>query len=227
MTLTATKFNELMDAMAKREAWAQPSEAAVIAAHHLTPGVDVVRALMSTGVPQSSATRQAAAALEVLGPRPADPVHTVRRALADAVHYLEHPDQAIPANRVRQLRQVAGVQLVEAGTGFDKGMAGSARAAAKWTDEEVTQVDDAIANVCNRLLAQGSEWEDDEVGAFTADDVWAELGPEFLVTKGLSGRLIAAANRGMIRSTGTTIISGRDGEHGHGQRLTLWEVIVA
>jgi hypothetical protein len=213
MILTATKFQALQDACGKREVWASAEWAAILAAHHLTPGTDVVRALMSAGAPESSARRQADAALEVLGPRPPDPEHALRRALADALYHLENPTAIIPANRVRQLRQLAGVRLVEAGTSFERGLEGSARAAAKWTADEVAQVDAAIEAVADRCR---------NVRTFTADDVWVELGSGFLVTKGLAGRLIAAANRGVLVNMGRTVLSKREGEHGHGQRLTVW-----
>lgn len=215
------QLEQLTAALANADVFGGYPDATRVAVAHLTPGVDVEAALMADGVVASSAARMARVALEVLGPKPADPEHAVRSALADAVYYLEHPEQPIPANRVRQLRRLAGVQLVEAGMPFARGMEGSARAAAKWTDEELTQVDDAIANVVNKLLAASSEW-DEPPGTFTADDIWRELGDGFLVTKGLAGRLNAARNRGMIVNTGRTIISGRDDEHGHGQRLTVW-----
>ncbi len=214
--LTERKLADLNRALAQRDVFGDYSLVARLAIAHLTPGADVVRDLTATGVMGSSARRMAAAAEEVLGPRPPDPEHVLRKALGVAVHHLEHPDTAIPANRVRQLRQLAGVALAEGGTGFDRGMEGSARAAAKWTDDEVKAVDDAILAVARRK-DEAKGW-----GDFTADDIWTELGDGFLVTKGLSGRLVAAANRGVIYNTDRTVLSTREGEHGHSQKLTVW-----
>lgn len=191
--------------------------AAIVAAHHRTPGVDVAEQLVADGWPRTSADRAARVAGDVLGPRPADPELVLRRALADAVYALEHPDQPPAANRVRQLRRLAGLQLVDADAPFARGMEGSARAAAKWTAEELAQVDAAIVSVAARARTSRPMRPE-----FTADDVWLELGDEFLVTKGLAGRLIAASNRGVCHNAGRTVLSERDGEHGHGQRLTVW-----
>jgi hypothetical protein len=94
---------------------------------------------------------------------------------------------------------------------FAAGMAGSERSARRWTPEQVAAVDAAIG-ACAAFMP-----------AFTADDVWKRLGLDFPVTKGMAARLIAAANRGMIRNTGTTTFSTKGGAHDHRQRLVIWE----
>lgn len=99
-------------------------------------------------------------------------------------------------------------------TPFDRGMEGSEQAALRWTLDQVLAVDKAI-----RVVAERKQ-------SFTADDVWAELGDEFPVTKGLSGRLKAAKNRGVLASTGDTAIASRGGSHDHGQRLAVWRSLV-
>lgn len=95
-------------------------------------------------------------------------------------------------------------------TPFDRGMAGSKRAARRWTEDEARAVDVAIENVARRLET------------FTSDEVWTELGAGFPVTKGLASRLIAAKNRGVIASTGEVRTASRGGDHDHGQRLSIW-----
>ena len=80
----------------------------------------------------------------------------------------------------------------------------------KWTGEQQRAVDDAIAIVA---LAKDR---------FTADDVWAQLGASFPVTKGLAARLNAAARRKVIYNTGTVAHAKRGGLHDHAQRLTVW-----
>ena len=80
----------------------------------------------------------------------------------------------------------------------------------KWTGDQQRQVDDAIVTVSRRK------------GLFTSDDIWQELGPQFPVTKGLSGRLNAAAKRGFIVNTGRVTTAQRGGLHDHAQRLTIW-----
>jgi len=95
-------------------------------------------------------------------------------------------------------------------TPFEKGMAASAKAAAKWSPDQVRQVDDAIA-ACRKFQPE-----------FTADDIWSRLPKGFPVTKGLAARLNAAANRGLIMATDRTRKSTRTDDHGHGQRLTIW-----
>lgn len=99
-------------------------------------------------------------------------------------------------------------------TPFDRGMAGSARAARRWTDDEQRAVDAAIEAVA-RTHEQ-----------FTSDDVWRHLGDGFLVTKGMASRLKAAKNRRVIASTGETRIAARGGDHDKGQRLSLWRSLI-
>lgn len=91
---------------------------------------------------------------------------------------------------------------------------GSERAARKWDEGERAQVDAAIEGVA-RATAE-----------FTADDVWAALPEGFPVTKGLTPRLLAAKNRGLMRSTGETVIADRGGRHDHSQRLSVWGSLV-
>ena len=80
----------------------------------------------------------------------------------------------------------------------------------KWSGEQQRAVDDAIAVVA---LAKDR---------FTADDVWAQLGPSFPVTKGLAARLNVAVRRKIIYNTGTVAHAKRGGLHDHAQRLTVW-----
>lgn len=94
---------------------------------------------------------------------------------------------------------------------LEAGLAASdASGSAGWSEEELAAVKRAILAVADRL---------DE---FTADDVWRELGSDFPVTKGIAGRLNAAARAGVIEATGRVAVSQREGEHGHGQRLGIW-----
>jgi hypothetical protein len=95
-------------------------------------------------------------------------------------------------------------------SGFDYGIKRSADSAAKWTKEQVELVDHAI------ILTARREEE------FTADDVWRNLPAGFPVTKGMAARLMVAARRGLICSTGYYAKSNRGGAHDHGQRLTVW-----
>lgn len=84
----------------------------------------------------------------------------------------------------------------------------------RWTPLEQMQVDNAI-----ETIAASTEY-------FTADAVWDELGPDFPVTKGLAGRLMAAVGRGTIVGSGKVTFSQRKGVHGHGQRLAVWRSMV-
>lgn len=118
-------------------------------------------------------------------------------------------DPAPPAFRVRAVLTAAGVDP-ETGTPGERRDAGIARAAARWTGDELNAVDEAIATVARRGHP------------FTTDDVWNTLPVGFPVTKGIAGRLIAAANAGTIANSGTTVTSIRKGPHGHAQRLTVW-----
>ena len=80
----------------------------------------------------------------------------------------------------------------------------------KWSPDQQAAVDAAIAVVARAK------------GRFTADDVWAQLGPDFPVTKGLAGRLNAAVRRKLIVNTGEVAHAKRGGLHDHAQRLTVW-----
>lgn len=100
--------------------------------------------------------------------------------------------------------------MMLAPTPFEKGMEASAKAASKWTADQVRQVDEAIL-ACRKFQAE-----------FTADDIWARLPKDFPVTKGLAARLNSAAKRGLIMASDRTRKSTRTDDHGHGQRLTVW-----
>lgn len=82
----------------------------------------------------------------------------------------------------------------------------------KWTADQQKRVDAAIVTVAHRQRY------------FTADDIWAELGAEFPVTKGLAGRLNAAVRRKIICNTGQISHANRGGAHDHAQRLTVWSL---
>jgi len=98
-------------------------------------------------------------------------------------------------------------------TPFEKAMQISNRVAqVKWTPEQQKQVDAAISRVAHRQQY------------FTADEIWAELGAGFPVTKGLAGRLNAAVRRKLIRNTGQISHANRGGAHDHAQRLTVWSL---
>lgn len=144
-------------------------------------------------------------------------VDQLRAALADLLDYYEHPDRPAPANRVRAWRALAGRAVVpglEDTTPAERGEEGSARAAARWTDEEAAQVDAAIRAVATALLE------------FTTADVWAELGPGFPITKGIAAKMLAAARAGLIVNTGrTTYNDSPDRAHAHGQRLAVWRAL--
>lgn len=96
-------------------------------------------------------------------------------------------------------------------TPFERGMIESAKAARRWTDQQVAEIDSAIAY----LARTKSE--------FTADDIWTILPDNFPVTKGLAARLNKASNAGLILATDRTRKSTRTNQHGHGQRLTVWQ----
>lgn len=91
-----------------------------------------------------------------------------------------------------------------------RALEGTIRAAQKWSDEQIRAVDEAI-ELCVKFCP-----------TFTADDIWARLPRTFPVTKGLAGRLKAAAGRGICHATNETRKSTRGGEHDHGQRLVVW-----
>lgn len=161
-------------------------------------------------------------------------VDRLRIALAEALTYVETCKPA-PGNRVRAWRELVptapGVDRTE--TPWDRAIDGTLRAAAKWTQEEAAAVDQAIRDVAHRKRSSvdpglrswaiDDGWVDLE---FTAADVWAELGPGFTVTKGLAGRLIAAAHAGLIANTGRTTIAPKDAPGpNHGQRLTVWRAL--
>jgi hypothetical protein len=98
---------------------------------------------------------------------------------------------------------------------WGEAIAGSERAAGRWTRAERDLVDAAIRAVATML---------DE---FTADDVWSELAGRVPVTKGLTSRLLVAARAGVMVNSGRTTIARRGGEHDHAQRLTIWRSTAA
>ena len=145
-----------------------------------------------------------------------------------------------PAFRVRAWRELAGLPKVtdEPATPEDRRDEGIARAAAKWTDEEVAAVDEAIRAVAATALAEAAELEVRYArgerlpasaklyGTLTTADVWQELGEDFPVTKGIAGRMLAAKGAGLIENTGRTVIAPRDATGpNHGQRLTVWRAV--
>lgn len=131
----------------------------------------------------------------------------LRSAFLEALYLVEHPE-LVTGTRVRALRDRAGIR--PDATPEQLRDEGIARAAARWTSEELAAVDKAIRDVA----AEGEP--------FTTDDVWRKLGPGFPVTKGIAGRLLAAVGAGVIVNTGLTDRSTRQDAHGHGQRLTVW-----
>lgn len=158
---------------------------------------------------------------------PADTVAALRRALVDCLGALE-AGKPVPGNRIRAWRELAGTEYLDGLEPFERGLEGSARAAAKWTDEEVAQVDAAIRTVARRAYTTTDLYRP-ELGAsalFTTADVWAELGEGFPVTKGIAGRMAAAKGAGLIESTGRTTYPPKDAPGPNaGQRLTVWRAL--
>lgn len=163
----------------------------------------------------------------------------LRRALVDCLTALE-TGRPVPGNRIRAWRELAGTEYVDGAEPFERGMEGSARSAAKWTDEEVAEVDAAIAKIARDkwdgfagthapayvrdLRAYPSQ--SDPCIEFTTADVWAELGEGFPVTKGIAARMTAAKGAGIIASTGrTTYPEGARSRVNHNQRLTIWRAL--
>lgn len=166
-------------------------------------------------------------------------VAQLRRALVDVLGHVEAGTSA-PGNRIRAWRELAGTEYVDGLEPLERGMEGSARAAARWTPEELAQVDAAIRAVAASRLdvartALAPSYVDDLMAypetsdkllEFTTADVWAMLGEGFPVTKGIAGRMIAAKNAGLIRSTGrTTYPEGERSRVNHNQRLTVWRAL--
>lgn len=137
------------------------------------------------------------------------PIHDVRVPEPDVP--IEGEDELSP----EQLRAELDLDGPPAPPGrVEAGLAASdTSGSAGWSEEELAAVKSAILACADRL---------DE---FTADDVWMELPFGFPVTKGLAGRLNAAAKAGVIEATGRVAISQREGEHGHGQRLGIWRLL--
>lgn len=169
---------------------------------------------------------------------PEEEARRLRRALVDVLAHVN--GEPAPAFRVRAWRELAGLPAVvdEPATPEDRRDHGIARAAAKWTDEEVAQVDAAIRAIVDRLREQQRATIERTRAAnyrvadeafpqtFTTAAVWAELGDGFPVTKGIAGRMLAARSAGLIRSTGRTTTPPKDAPGpNNGQRLTVWEVL--
>lgn len=160
-------------------------------------------------------------------PTPPEPtVEQLRRALADVLRHVEAGTPA-PGNRIRAWRELAGTEYVDGLEPFERGMEGSARAAAKWTDEEVAKVDQAIRDVAAQAAHdQRTRQLPGADGTFTTADVWRELGEGFPVTKGIAGRMTAAKGAGIIESTGRTTYPPPDAPGpNNGQRLTVWRAL--
>lgn len=152
-------------------------------------------------------------------------VARLRRALVDVLAHV-NGDPA-PAFRVRAWRELAGLPKVtdEPATPEDRRDEGIARAAAKWTEEEVAAVDAAILAVVEKRRAYygGPGTDGLRPAELTTADVWHQLGEDFPVTKGIAGRMLAAKGAGLIVNTGRTVIAPRDATGpNHGQRLTVW-----
>lgn len=164
----------------------------------------------------------------------------LRAALVDALTYLEQPGRPVPANRLRMWRRLGGRAEIPGEdllTPEQRAADGIARAAAKWTEAEVALVDEAISRVANRAVTAykfslrdaAAEYAADDVELLelTTADVWAELDGAVPVTKGIAGRMTAAANAGIIANTGRTIIAPADAPGpNHGQRLTVWRALI-
>lgn len=157
---------------------------------------------------------------------PEEEARRLRRALVDVLAHVN--GEPAPAFRVRAWRELAGLPAVvdEPATPEDRRDHGIARAAAKWTDEEVAQVDAAIRAVAkrasDRALAEPGYAHD----LITTADVWAELPAGFPVTKGIAGRMLAAKGAGVIANTGETTYPPKDAPGpNNGQRLTVWRAL--
>lgn len=130
------------------------------------------------------------------------------------------------ASRVRYWRTLVGRPAVvgDPGTPEARRDDGIARAAAKWTDEEVNLVDLAIVRVRNRVLKRPVDGL--LRGEFTTADVWQELNGTVPVTKGIAGRMTAAKSARIIANTGSTVIIAPDAPPpNNGQRLTVWRAL--
>lgn len=109
-------------------------------------------------------------------------------------------------------------------TAIERGEEGAARAARRWTVEEAARVDEAIRTVARDAHLLGSRTADLSGSEFTTADVWAELGPDFPITKGIASKMTAAARAGIIRNTGRVIFNDHPRHaHAHGQRLAVWQ----
>lgn len=101
------------------------------------------------------------------------------------------------------------------GRAFERGMEGSQQSAlAKWSDDEVVKVRNAIRAVAGRHHR------------FTTDEIWKELGDGFPFSKGIGVQMLVVSREGVLKSTGETVISRRGGDHGHAQRLTVWKSLL-
>lgn len=197
-----------------------------------TPTLDLFPELADVELPFGEAEEEAADRPSVSA---LDLVDSLRDALADVLTALEDPRVTVPANRLRSYRVLVGRPAVvdQPATPEQRRDEGIARAAARWTAEEEAAVDAAIATVARRKARAFAEavttqapgsWDDRR--EFTTADVWAELGVDFPVTKGIAGRMTAAKGAGLIANAGRTIIAPKDATGpNHGQRLTVWRAL--
>lgn len=128
-------------------------------------------------------------------------------------HVTQHGDGTIEITyRVLPPTEEIVVHFASPSTAVERGEEGTTRAARRWTPEESARVERAIEDVAARTE-----------GTFTTADVWAELGEDFPVTKGIAAKMTAAARAGIIVNTGRTTYNDHPRhDHAHGQRLTLW-----
>ena len=90
---------------------------------------------------------------------------------------------------------------------------GQRRAAVKWSDQDVEDINEAIHNCALTY------------DAFTTNEMWPLI-PHVEVGKAIGGRLTAAQTKGWIENTGTTTLASRGGVHDHNQRLTIWRSLL-
>lgn len=98
-------------------------------------------------------------------------------------------------------------------TPFTKGMAASAKAAAKWSPVEVTMLHKAIERAAV------------ELPEITTDDVWKRLPKGFPITKGIGTHMMSYKTKGVLLNTTRVRICDRAFAN-HAQRLTVWQSLV-
>lgn len=94
----------------------------------------------------------------------------------------------------------------------ETGLEGSERAAGSWTPAQRLLVEAAITEVIEHRAE------------FTADDVWAVLGPDFPKTAGMAAMLTKASKKNLITATDRYADSRRTdrADHDNGRRLRIW-----